>query len=155
MAVYGAKPYMSAFARYTNRISTKPPVTTTKMAAVAPSTVVMCRQPRPMIVLFEPMSRLDLSESLIGHRIELAAQLAALEFERAVRAYAKKSASADELSDVITRFAPAHAVGEWQRGRTLRNRAVHGRPLNEHEVRSLILTARQIDDLETLKRGLR
>lgn len=105
--------------------------------------------------LFGPMSRLDLAESLIGHRIELAAQLAAFEFERAVRAYAKKSASADELSDVITRFAPAHALGEWQRGRVLRNRAVHGRPLNEHEVRSLVLTVRQIDDLETLKRGLR
>ena len=49
----------------------------------------------------------------------------------------------------------AMLVGEWQRGRALRNRAVHGRPLNEHEVRSLVLTVRKIDDLETLKRGLR
>ena len=105
--------------------------------------------------LFEPLSRLDLAESLIPHRIELASQLAALEFERAVRAYARKSAVTDELSAVIESFAPAHAVGDWQRCRNLRNRAVHGKALDHREVASLIQTTRQIEDLEKLKRGRR
>ena len=105
--------------------------------------------------LFEPMSRLDLAESLIGHRLELAAQLAALEFERAVRAYSKKASAADDLSGIIDQFAPAHAVGDWQRCRALRNRAVHGRVLDHREVDSLIQAVRQIDDLERLKRNLR
>ena len=103
--------------------------------------------------LFEPMSRLDLAESLIAHRIELAAQLAALEFERAVRAYAKKSSSNDDLNSIIQTYAPHHAVGEWQRCRTLRNRAVHGKPLDHREVAALVLAVRQIDDLERLKQG--
>lgn len=103
--------------------------------------------------LFEPMSRLDLAESLVAHRLELAAQLAALEFERAVRAYAKRSAFTEDLSRVIDQFAPAHAVGEWQRCRALRNRAVHGKALNEREVRELVQTVREIVSLEALKRG--
>lgn len=103
--------------------------------------------------LFEPMSRLDLAESLIPHRIELAAQMAALEFEKAVRTYAKRSSAADDLSSIIERFAPAHAVGDWQRCRGLRNRAVHGRPLDHREVESLVLITRQVLDLEQLKRS--
>lgn len=103
--------------------------------------------------LFEPMSRLDLAESLIDNRLELASQLAALEFERSVRAYSKKSSAADDLSRIIEQFAPAHAVGDWQRCRALRNRAVHGRALDQREVAALIQTVRQIIDLEQLKRG--
>ena len=34
-------------------INARPPVTITKMTAVVPSTVVMCRQPSPTIVLIE------------------------------------------------------------------------------------------------------
>ena len=101
--------------------------------------------------LFEPMSRLDLAESLVPNRLELAAQLAALEFERAVRAYAKRSSAADDLSHIIEQFAPAHAVGEWQRCRSLRNRAIHGRALNEREVQSLVQAVRQIEDLVRIK----
>ena len=103
--------------------------------------------------LFEPMSRLDLAESLVANRLELASQLAALEFERAVRGYSKKSTSAEDLNRIIDQFAPAHAVGEWQRCRALRNRAVHGKALDQREVESLIQTTRLIVDLEQLKRG--
>lgn len=103
--------------------------------------------------LFEPMSRLDLVESLIPHRLELAAQLAALEFERAVRAYARKSATTEDLSGIIQTYAPHHAAGQWQRCRALRNRAVHGKALDQREVEALVLAVRQIDDLERLKRG--
>lgn len=103
--------------------------------------------------LFGPMSRLDLVEALIPHRPELAAQLAALEFERAVRAYAKKPAATEDLSSIIQTYAPHHAVGQWQRARALRNRAVHGKPLDQREVEALVLAARQIADLEQLKRG--
>lgn len=103
--------------------------------------------------LFDPMSRLDLAESLIAHRVELAAQLAALEFERAVRAYARKSAAADDLSSIIQTYAPHHAMGQWQRCRSLRNRAVHGKALDQREVETLVQAVRQIDDLERLKRG--
>lgn len=103
--------------------------------------------------LFEPMSRLDLAESLVPHRLELAAQLAALEFERAVRAYAKRSSAADDLSRIIEQFAPAHAVGDWQRCRSLRNRAVHGRALDQREVESLVRSTRQIEDLVRIKNG--
>jgi hypothetical protein len=103
--------------------------------------------------LFDPMSRLDLAESLIPHRLELAAQLAALEFERAVRVYAKRSSAVADLSSIIEQFAPAHAVGDWQRCRSLRNRAVHGKALDHREVEALVLAVRQIDDLEQLKRG--
>ena len=105
--------------------------------------------------LFEPMSRLDLAESLIPHRLELAGQLAALEFERAVRMYARKSSAADDLNRIIDQFAPAHALGDWQRCRSLRNRAVHGRPLDQREVESLVQNVRQIADLEQLKRSSR
>ena len=103
--------------------------------------------------LFEPMSRLELVESLIPHRLELAAQLAALEFERAVRAYAKKSATTEDLSSIIQTYAPHHAVGQWQRCRALRNRAVHGKALDQREVQSLVQAVREIVDLEKLKRG--
>ena len=105
--------------------------------------------------LFEPMTRLDLAESLITHRLELASQLAALEFERAVRGYSKRSTAADDLSKVIDQFAPAHALGEWQRCRALRNRAVHGKALDHREVAALIQTTRQVEDLEKLKRSVR
>lgn len=103
--------------------------------------------------LFEPMSKIDLAEALAPHRLELASQLAALEFERAVRGYAKKSKSTEDLSSIIQQFAPAHAVGDWQRCRSLRNRVVHGLELDQREVQSLIQTVRQIHDLEQIKRS--
>jgi hypothetical protein len=103
--------------------------------------------------LFEPMSRLDLAESLVSHRLELASQLAALEFERSVRGYARKSTSTQDLSGIIEQYAPAHALGDWQRGRALRNRAVHGKALDEREVEYLIQTVRQVVDLAHLKSG--
>ena len=91
--------------------------------------------------------------TLIPHRLELASQLAALEFERAVRAYAKRAATKEDLSSIIQTYAPHHAIGQWQRCRALRNRAVHGKALDQREVESLVQAVREIVDLETLKRG--
>lgn len=77
--------------------------------------------------LFGPMSSIDLAEALSFHRLELASRLLALEFERAIRDYAGKLSSTEDLSSVIDNVAPAHLRGLWQRCRTLRNRVVHGR----------------------------
>jgi hypothetical protein len=101
--------------------------------------------------LFEPMSKLDLAEALSFHRLEIASLLLALEFERAVRQYAGKSVSSEDLNAVIDREAPGHLRGLWQRCRALRNRAVHGRALDHKEVEDLIHTTRQIIDLTKVK----
>ncbi len=93
------------------------------------------------------IAKLDLAEALAPHRLELASQLAALEFERVVRAHARKAKSAEELSSIIDAHAPAHVRGEWQRGRALRNRAVHGGELNQKEVEELIGYARDVEFL--------
>ncbi len=102
--------------------------------------------------LFERMPKLDLAESLAPHRLELASHLAALEFERIVRAYANRAKATDELKAIIDGYAPSHLAGEWQRGRVLRNRAVHGHELNHREVEELIACARGIADLTEQKR---
>lgn len=102
---------------------------------------------------FEPMSQLDLAEALSFHRLEIASQLLAIEFERSVRQYAGKNGSADDLKTVIDREAPSHLHGLWQRCRTLRNRAVHGRALDHKEAEDLIHATRQIIDLAKVKRA--
>jgi hypothetical protein len=102
--------------------------------------------------LFDRTSKLDLAESLAPHRLGLAGDLAALEFERAVRAYANKAKSVEELKTIIDTHAPKHLVGGWQRGRVLRNRAVHGHELNHREVEELIACARGVDRLAGEKR---
>lgn len=102
--------------------------------------------------LFERTTRLDLAESLAPHRIQLAGDLAALEFERVVRSYANRARAAEELKTIIDAHAPAHLVGQWQHGRALRNRAVHGGELNSHEVAELIACARGVESLAREKR---
>ena len=98
------------------------------------------------------IAKLDLAEALAPHRLELASQLAALEFERLVRAYANKAKSAEELSSIIDTHAPAQMRGEWQRGRALRNRAVHGGELDQKQVEELIGYARDVEFFTAEKR---
>ena len=102
--------------------------------------------------LFDKMPRLDVAEALAASKPDLAGQLAALEFERAARAFAN-ARPADDLSAIIKASAPAHAVGAWQRGRVLRNRAVHGTPLQPKEIEDLIALAREVIGLGSAKRG--
>lgn len=102
--------------------------------------------------LFGSMPPLDLAEALSFERLEIASPLLALEFERAVREYVGKASAADDLKAIIDSHAPAHLNGPWQRGRTLRNRAVHGKALDHKEAEDLIRTTRQILDLSTAKR---
>jgi len=105
--------------------------------------------------LFGSMPRIDLAEALAGHRLDLAGQLISFEFERAARAYARAKDSAQDLKAIIDHAAPTHMHGEWQRSRNLRNRAVHGRALNDREVAELIGCTRRILSLseQTSVRG--
>jgi hypothetical protein len=102
--------------------------------------------------LFGSMSRIDLAESLSFDRLEIASDLLALEFERAVREYAGGRGAKDDLSSIIDATAPAHLRGSWQRCRALRNRAVHSRALDHREAEELIGVIRQIQDLSRTKR---
>lgn len=103
--------------------------------------------------LFDAMPRIDLAEALAGHRLDLAGQLIALEFERAVRTYAGAKDSTQDLKVIIDHAAPSHMHGEWQRSRNLRNRAVHGRALNDREVAELIQCTRRVLSLLEDARG--
>ncbi len=94
--------------------------------------------------LFDAMPRIDLAEALAGHRLDLAGQLIALEFERAVRTYARVKDSTQDLKAIIDNAAPGHMRGEWQRSRNLRNRAVHGQAMNDREIEELITCTRRI-----------
>jgi hypothetical protein len=103
--------------------------------------------------LFGSMPRIDLAEALAGHRLDLAGQLISFEFERAVRAYARVTDSTLDLKAIIDQAAPAHMHAEWHRSRNLRNRGVHGRPLNEREVGELVTCTRRILSLSELVDG--
>ena len=102
--------------------------------------------------LFDEMERLDLVEALVRTKPDVAGQLAALEFERAARQFANASPK-DDLSAIIDKSAPAHKKGPWQHGRQLRNRAVHGEPLQPREIENLIALAREVMGLRSAKRG--
>lgn len=102
--------------------------------------------------LFDEMERLDLIEALARTKPDVAGQLAALEFERAARQFANASPD-DDLSSIINESAPDHKKGPWQHGRQLRNRAVHGTPLQPSEIDNLIALAREVMGLRSAKRG--
>jgi hypothetical protein len=94
--------------------------------------------------LFSGISRIDLVEALAGYRLTLAGELAALEFERAVRGYCKCK-SDEDLKTIIAGCAPGHLKGDWQWCRSRRNEAVHAqKDLSHHEVATLILRTREI-----------
>jgi len=94
--------------------------------------------------LFGTMPRIDLADALAGHRLDLAGQLIALEFERAVRTYARVKDATLDLKAIIDTAAPSQMKGEWQRSRNLRNRAVHGQALNDREIAELIDCTRRV-----------
>lgn len=102
--------------------------------------------------LFASMPTIDLAESLSFDRLEIASNLLALEFERAVRDYAGPRLAKEDLNGVIDASAPGHLRGAWQRCRALRNRAVHTRPLDHREAEEMIAIIRQIQDLSKAKR---
>jgi hypothetical protein len=102
--------------------------------------------------LFDDMDRLDLAEALAPSRAELAGQLAALAFEAAVREYTKAKQDQDLLA-IISAKAPEAVRSTWQHCRILRNRAVHGQPLQSSEVKGLIKITREIGS--TTKNGCR
>jgi hypothetical protein len=97
--------------------------------------------------LFSEIARLDLAEALLPLNVPLAAELAAMEFEREVRRFAHAT-SDEDLRDVIRRLNDDGGIdgvthGMWQAARRLRNAAVHAnRVLSTHEVARLIAAAR-------------
>lgn len=99
--------------------------------------------------LFAEMSRADLAEALLDTNAELAAQIAAIEFERSFKRLA--GANADQpLRDVVEawcrnqRLDTATAV-RWIQAVGTRNRAIHpGTPPTEREVRDLIQAMREV-----------
>ena len=93
--------------------------------------------------LFGEMPRLELADSLAEHRPGLAGQLAAIEFERAVRHYSGAS-SERELWDIIETDAPDHLRGYWHWCRSRRNDTIHRRDLDHHEVQDLIRHTRDV-----------
>ena len=98
------------------------------------------------------MSTLDLAESLSFDRLEVASDLLALEFERAIRDYAGAKAEKDDLKVIIDATAPVHLRGSWQRCRALRNRAIHTRPLDHREAEEMTAAIRQVRDLARARR---
>jgi hypothetical protein len=102
--------------------------------------------------LFATMSRLDLAEALATDMPDIASPLIAIEFEQAVRAYARAPRPNDDLGKIIAEKAPSHLHGEWQRGRRLRNRAAHGETLNQKEADELVRTTRGVLELLAARR---
>jgi len=98
------------------------------------------------IALFDAMSRIDLADALLELKPLLAAELAALEFERAVTAYANVPSDAERnLQDIINSCAPSALRDYWHRCRHLRNAAVHGRGgISSPDLRLLIEQTRNI-----------
>lgn len=103
--------------------------------------------------LYGSMSLLDLAESLSFDRLEIASDLLALEFERAIRAYGGNRWAKEDLDSIIDATAPGHVRGAWQRCRVLRNRAIHTRPLDHRETEEMIGTIRQIQDLTNTRKA--
>jgi len=97
--------------------------------------------------LFSGIARLDLAEALLPLNVQLAAEIAAVEFEREVGRLARATADED-LRDVIRRLNDDGGIngithGEWQAARKLRNDALHAiRELAPREVERLIKAAR-------------
>ena len=97
--------------------------------------------------LFGEIARLDLAEALLPLNIQLAAEIAAIEFEREVGRFAHTTAD-DDLRDVIRRLNDDGGIngvthGQWQAARRLRNNALHAnRVLSRQEVERLIAEAR-------------
>jgi hypothetical protein len=88
--------------------------------------------------LFDGLSRVDLAEALAELKPDLAGSIAATEFERLVRECGH-AADREELASVIDRLASAGRIdaakaANWDHGRQLRNRALHGRTLRPEEV---------------------
>lgn len=102
--------------------------------------------------LYGSMSLLDLAESLSFEKLEIASDLLALEYERAIREYAGNRWAKNDLDSIIDGTAPGHLRGAWQRCRALRNRAVHTRPLDHREAEEMIAAIRQIRDLSSARR---
>ncbi|MBY0493001.1 MAG: hypothetical protein K2Y23_02185 [Cyanobacteria bacterium] len=103
--------------------------------------------------LYGSMSILDLAEALSFERLEIASDLLALEYERAIRGYAGNRWAKNDLDSIIEGTAPGHLRGAWQRCRALRNRAVHARPLDHREAEEMIAAIRVVRDLTTVRRN--
>jgi hypothetical protein len=94
--------------------------------------------------LFERASKLDVADAVADYDPKLAGELAALEFERAVRRILKMSSGEDLGPTVISR-APKDGKGDWMWCVQRRNDAVHGRKiLAAREIGKLIETTRTI-----------
>lgn len=97
--------------------------------------------------LFSGIARLDLAEALLPLNVPLAGELAAMEFEREVRRFARATGEED-LRDVIARLNRDGGIdgithGTWQAARRLRNDALHAnRTLLLQEVARLVKAAR-------------
>ena len=100
--------------------------------------------------LFEDLSRLELAEALLDTSIELAGQIAAIEFERSVKALA--DAGPDEpLPRVVDRLCrdrhlDHEAAERWRRAVGTRNRAIHGGAPQERDVRDLVQAMKEVSD---------
>jgi len=101
--------------------------------------------------LFETMSRSDLAEALLPTNRELSSEIAALEFERAVRTLTRAS-NENTLRDLVQQFYRSGNLSRderlrWTNAVKLRNRAVHkSPPLGQGMAEELVQVMREAVD---------
>lgn len=99
--------------------------------------------------LFSEKSKLDIAESLLATDVELAGQIAGIEFERLVgqRFGSPGSTRRDDSLDKLIKRARGPAASRLHKARRTRNRAIHEpKGLKRADVERLISTARQASD---------
>ena len=99
--------------------------------------------------LFEDMDRLDLADALLATNVELAGQIAAIEFERSIKRHTQsESTDRSSLRQLVEELCRTDRLASTLKVRALeaigtRNDAVHGSAALKHgEVRRLIETTK-------------
>lgn len=114
--------------------------------------------------LFSDISRVELAEALLGTDLELAGQIAGIEFERSVKRLVQADPD-DRLKDVVhgrlsalvrenyqNRFLVTRIIVDCREAVGTRNRAVHPGPaLRRERVERLINATKEIGKMEEMK----
>ena len=101
------------------------------------------------VQLFSENKKLDLAEALLGTDVEVAGQLAGIEFEQMVGKHMgvakRRSRARESLEALITRCRDERVRQDWDRARLIRNHAIHEpKCLKPEHVEFLIDTARKV-----------
>ena len=99
-----------------------------------------------IVQLFSENSKLDVAEALLSTDVEVAGQLAGIEFEQLVGKCMRRLRRAqDSLEDLINRLPEGRLRDRWHKARDIRNRAIHRpRSVKREEVECLVAIAREI-----------